>query len=172
MGKVQVKVRTTSGESQYSSETIASTPMVQSELEEFRESLNLPAMELKIDSMSTKHATLTTSLERKLATQTTSLERKIENFHDTCSAKTRTLQSQTRTLQTQTRTLQTLANGIDLRTTAIENKPRFAAEKRSGGYLPRGDITDFTELVDYGDIFNPTTGRLTINEEGDFLLHI
>merc|ERR1712203_787995 len=183
MGKVQVKVRTTSGESQYSSETIASTPMVQSELEEFRESLNLPAMELKIDSMSTKHDTLTTSLERKLATETTSLERKlatqttslkrkIENFHDTCSAKTRTLQTQTRTLQTQTRTLQTLANGIDLRTTAIENKPRFAAEKRSGGYLPRGDITDFTELVDYGDIFNPTTGRLTINEEGDFLLHI
>merc|ERR1712203_12519 len=166
--KVQVKVRTTSGESQYSSETIASTPMVQSELEEFTESLNLPAMELKIDSMSTKHATLTTSLERKLATETTSLERKlatqttslkrkIENFHDTCSAKTRTLQTQTRTLQTQTRTLQTLANGIDLRTTAIENKPRFAAEKRSGGYLPRGDITDFTELVDYGDIFNPTT---------------
>ena len=71
--------------------------------------------------MSTKHATLTTSLERKLATETTSLERKlatqttslkrkIENFHDTCSAKTRTLQ--------------TLANGIDLRTTSIENKPR------------------------------------------------
>ena len=78
--------------------------------------------------MSTKHATLTTSLERKLATETTSLERKlatqttslkrkIENFHDTCSAKRRTL-------QTQTRTLQTLANGIDARTTAIENKPR------------------------------------------------
>merc|ERR1712203_1318682 len=81
--KVQVKVRTTSGESQYSSKHITSTPMVQSELEEFRESLNIPAMELKIDSM-----------------------------------------------QTQTRTLQTLANGIDLRTTAIENKPRFAAEIR------------------------------------------
>merc|ERR1712203_134744 len=127
--KVQVKVRTTSGESQYSSGTIANTPMVQSELEEFRESLNLPAMELKIDSM-----------------------------------------------QTQTRTLQTLANGIDLRTTAIENKPRFAAEIRpspSSGYsLPKGDITDFTELVDVGGIFNPTTGRLTTNGEGDFLLHV
>ena len=52
---------------------------------------------------------------------------------------------------------------------------RFAAEIRpsSGSfYLPKGDITDFTELVDYGEIFNPTTGRLTTNEEGDFLLHV
>ena len=48
--RVQVKVRTTAGESQYSPETIASTPMVQSELEDFRELLNLPAMQLKIDS--------------------------------------------------------------------------------------------------------------------------
>jgi len=117
--KVQVKVRTTSGESQYSSETIASTPMVQSELEEFRESLNLQAMELKIDS-------------------------------------------------------------IDARTTAIEKKPRFTAEIRpsstlfcdddetgpqSISFLSVGDITNFTELVDVGDIFNPTTGRLTINED-------
>jgi len=116
---VQVKVRTTSGESQCSSETIASTPMVQSELEEFRESLNLPAMELKIDS-------------------------------------------------------------IDARTTAIEKKPRFTAEIRpsstlfcdddetgpqSISFLSVGDITNFTELVDVGDIFNPTTGRLSINED-------
>merc|ERR1719278_1793270 len=119
--------------------------------------------------MSTKHATLTTSLERKLATETTSLERKlatqttslkrkIENIHDTCSAKTRTLQ--------------TLANGIDLRTTAIEHKPRFAAEKRSGSYLPSGDITDFTELVDYGDIFNPTTERITTNDEGYYKIQV
>merc|ERR1711997_1347551 len=50
--------------------------------------------------------------------------------------------------------------------------PRFAAEKRSGSYLPKGDITDFTELVDYGEIFNPTTGRLTSNEEGVFSLHV
>jgi len=148
--KVQVKVRTTSGESQYSSETIASTPMVQSELEEFRESLNLPAMELKIDSMSTKHAT-----------QTTTLQRKIENFHNTCEAKTRTLQN--------------LVSGIDTRTTAIEKKPRFAAEKRSGSYLSSGDITDFMELVNIGDIFNPTTGRLSINEdslEGKYLFYV
>merc|ERR1711902_272474 len=131
----------TAGESQYSPETIANTSMVQSELEEFRESLNLPAMELKIDSMSTKHAT-----------QTTSLKRKIENFHDTCSATTRTL-------QTQTRTLQTLANEIDLRTTAIEKKPRFAAFIRPADYLgedsgkddfylPTGDITNFSETID------------------------
>merc|ERR1719278_1621200 len=85
--------------------------MVQSELEEIRESLNLPAMELKVDSMIN-------------------------------------------------------------RTTALQNNPRFAAEKRSGSWLPSGDITDFTELVDIGEIFNPTTGRLTSNEEGEFLLHI
>merc|ERR1719245_45713 len=58
------------------------------------------------------------------------------------------------------------------RTTALENNPRFVAEKRSGSYLPKGYITDFTELVDSGEIFNPTTGRLITNEEGDFLLHI
>merc|ERR1711963_681370 len=102
--KVQVKVRTTAGESQYSSETIDSTPMVQSELEDFRESLNLPAMQLKIDSMSTKHATKTSSLERK-----------IEHFQSTCEAKTGTLQ--------------TLANEIDTRTTSLEKKPRFEAIK-------------------------------------------
>jgi len=166
--KVQVKVRTTSGESQYSSETIASTPMVQSELEEFRESLNLPAMELKIDSMSTKHATQTTTLQRKIeryASQTTTLQRKIENVHNTCEAKTRTLQ--------------TLVRGIDTRTTAIEKKPRFAAEIRSSSgyqiFLSSGDITDFTELVDMGEIFNPTTGRLSINEdslEGIYVLYV
>jgi len=127
--KVQVKVRTTSGESQYSSETIASTPMVQSELEEFRESLNLQAMELKIDS-------------------------------------------------------------IDARTTAIEKKPRFTAEIRpsstlfcdddetgpqSISFLSVGDITNFTELVDVGDIFNPTTGRLSIKEdsqEGKYVFYV
>jgi len=31
--------------------------------------------------------------------------------------------------------------------------------------LSVGDITNFTELVDVGDIFNPTTGRLSINED-------
>jgi len=51
---------------------------------------------------------------------------------------------------------------------------RFIAEIRPSGnrYLPKGDITGFTELLDYGDIFNPTTGRLTTNEEGDFILHV
>ena len=38
--------------------------------------------------------------------------------------------------------------------------------------MPKGDITDFTELVDYGEIFNPTTGRLITNEEGVFSLHV
>ena len=57
--------------------------------------------------MSTKHATLTTSLERKLATETTSLERKlatqatslkrkIEYFHNTCSAKTTAIENKPR----------------------------------------------------------------------------
>ena len=41
--------------------------------------------------------------------------------------------------------------------------------------MPRGDITDFTELVDVGEIFNPTTGRLSINEdslEGKYLVFV
>jgi len=65
--------------------------------------------------------------------------------------------------------ISTLSDDVcDIQTnlTTLENKPRFAAEIRpSGGFLPPGDITNFTELVDVGDIFNPTTGRLTINDE-------
>ena len=41
--------------------------------------------------------------------------------------------------------------------------------------MPDGDITDFTELADVGAIFNPTTGRLTINDEqqeGNYVLHV
>ena len=41
--------------------------------------------------------------------------------------------------------------------------------------MPSGDITGFNELVDVGDIFNPTTGRLSINDEqqeGKYVLHI
>jgi len=61
------------------------------------------------------------------------------------------------------------------RINAIKNKPRFVAEKRSGGYLPKGYITDFTELDNFGDIFNSTTGRLTINDEqqeGKYVLQV
>jgi len=36
--------------------------------------------------------------------------------------------------------------------------------------LPRGDITEFTELVDIGNIFDPQTGRLTIKDEGWYTL--
>jgi len=41
--------------------------------------------------------------------------------------------------------------------------------------LSVGDITNFTELVDVGDIFNPTTGRLKINEdslEGKYVFYV
>jgi len=54
----------------------------------------------------------------------------------------------------------------------LENKPRFVAQKRSGDYLPYGNITDFTEIVDVGDIFNPTTGRLSIKDKGYYVLHV
>ena len=45
---------------------------------------------------------------------------------------------------------------------------RFVAEIRpSSSYykLPKGDITNFTELIDSGNIFDPKTGRLTIKDE-------
>jgi len=64
---------------------------------------------------------------------------------------------------------------IQTNLTTLENKPRFAAEKRSGRFLSFGEITDFTELVDMGDIFNPTTGRLSINEdslEGKYVFYV
>merc|ERR1719245_1151559 len=121
------------------------------ELDQLRDSLNLPDIEKRLEGI--------TSLERELTF-------KIENSQNTCDVKTRTLQ--------------TLVNEIDesndelkKRTTALENKPRFAAEIRpsSGGdYLPDGYITDFTELVDIGNIFDPQTGRLTIKDEGIYTL--
>jgi len=52
--KVQVKIRTTEGESEYSAEKIASTPMVQTEFEELRHSLNLPTLEQKIRTIESK----------------------------------------------------------------------------------------------------------------------
>jgi len=51
---------------------------------------------------------------------------------------------------------------------SINAKPSFAAEIRpSSGYdyLPWGDITGYTELVDVGNNFDPKTGRLTIKDE-------
>ena len=47
---------------------------------------------------------------------------------------------------------------------------RFVAVKRSApnNYLPNGDITDYDELIDVGDHFNPSTGVFTVgNKEED-----
>merc|ERR1719245_897713 len=131
--------------------------MVKTELDQFRDSLNLPGIENQLEGLSTKIAAQKTSLEGKIAAQATSLEGKLA------------------TQTTALRTLQTVVKEIDTRTTSLENKPRFAAEKRLGSFLSRGDITDFTELVDVGDFFNPTTGRLSINEdslEGKYLFYV
>jgi len=65
---------------------------------------------------------------------------------------------------------------IQTNLSTLENKPRFAAEKRpsSDEWLPTGDIIGFTELADFGGIFNPATGRLTINDEhqGTYVLKV
>ena len=71
--------------------------------------------------MSTKHATLTTSLEGKIAAQTTALEGKLAT--ETTSLKTE-IGNFKKTCEAKTRTLQTVVNEIDTRTTSIENKPR------------------------------------------------
>ena len=44
---------------------------------------------------------------------------------------------------------------------------RFAAEIRpsSFNFLPRGDITNFAELIDVGNNFDPMTGVFTIKED-------
>jgi len=73
-------------------------------------------------------------------------------------------ESQSQQLDAMARTLATLSS----RTALIENKPRFAAEKRSGYYLPTGDITGYDELIDVGNNFNPSTGVFTVgNKEED-----
>jgi len=57
----------------------------------------------------------------------------------------------------------------------LENKPRFAAEissLTSGSYLPLEDITDFTEKIDIGNIFDPKTGIVTIKDEGTYVFQI
>merc|ERR1719245_682492 len=115
--------------------------MVKTELDQFRDSLNLPGIENQLEGLSTKHATLTTSLEGKIAAQKTSLEGKI-------AAQATSLEGKLATQTTALRTLQTVVKEIDTRTTSLENKPRFAAEKReiSSLYictLPDGDITDY-----------------------------
>jgi len=73
-------------------------------------------------------------------------------------------ESQSQQLDAMARTLATLSS----RTALIENKPRFAAEKRSGRYLPRGDIKGYDELIDIGNNFNPSTGVFIVgNKEED-----
>ena len=44
---------------------------------------------------------------------------------------------------------------------------RFAAQKRSApiNYLPTGDITDYDELIDVGNNFNPSTGVFTVGNK-------
>jgi len=107
--RIEVKVETTDGCSAYSASKFASIPMKKTELDQIRDSLNIPDIEKRLEEM----------------------------------------------------------NEIATRTTALENKPRFAAEIRSDQYLPKGDITGFTELVDVGNNFDPQTGRLTIKDEMD-----
>merc|ERR1712018_925742 len=60
--QIEVKVKTTDGCSAYSAATTAKTPMIKSELEQFRDSLNLPDIEKRLEGMSTKNET-----ERKFA---------------------------------------------------------------------------------------------------------
>ena len=50
--QIKVKSKTTNGESVYSPATIAATPIKQTELQEFRESLNLPGIEQSINGKS------------------------------------------------------------------------------------------------------------------------
>jgi len=47
----------------------------------------------------------------------------------------------------------------------INEKPRFAAEIRSFGYLPQGHITGYNELIDVGNNFNPSTGYFTVGDK-------
>jgi len=125
--------------------------------------------------------------ERKQRTQKdselqTNIDKEVEDLQTNIDAEASTRTQQDNVLQSNidtevsTRTQQdnVLQTNID----KINEKPRFAAEIRNPSgydYLPDGDITDFTELADIGDIFNPTTGRLTINDEqqeGKYVLHI
>jgi len=64
---------------------------------------------------------------------------------------------------------------------SIHQKPRFVAEIRqlfgaSGYYLPVGDITDYNELIDVDDNFNPSTGVFTVGnkeeDEGTYVFHL
>merc|ERR1712018_255190 len=59
---IKVKVETTNGSSAYSAPATASAPMIKTELDQFRDSLNLPDIEKRLEGMSTKNET-----ERKLA---------------------------------------------------------------------------------------------------------
>merc|ERR1712038_1483390 len=52
--QIKVKIKTSTGESMYSPAAIASTPIMQTELQEFRDSLNLPRIEQGINDLTSK----------------------------------------------------------------------------------------------------------------------
>merc|ERR1711937_672274 len=82
--RIEVRVKTTDGSSAYSVPTIASTPLNKTELDQFRDSLNLPDIEKRLEGLGTtldgKIATLTTSattlqtLVNEIDERTTSIE--------------------------------------------------------------------------------------------------
>jgi len=59
-------------------------------------------------------------------------------------------------------------NNLQSLVDTINAQPRFAAEIRSSPFwhfLPVGDITNFTEIIDVGNNFDPMTGVFAINED-------
>jgi len=111
-------------------------------------------------------------LTSKIQSQSQQLNSKIESqsqklvlVKNKCAADVRRLDAKDTTFATKSET-----TALSARTALIENKPRFAAQigPSLGYYLSVGYITDYDELIDVGNNFNPSTGVFTVgNKEED-----
>jgi len=164
---ISIKVKTTSGtESLYSPPTISSTLLQLTELEKFRESLNIEAIESNIKGINTNVVLLASDIHSSIETLRDSDEN-LQNNIDACSSK----------LQSSIDSIESLENdGANAlrRIKSLEKSTTtgFVAQSRSGGYIPIGPIK-FTDIVKingfkfqsiYGkEFYSLTTGRFVFS---------
>jgi len=105
-------------------------------------------------------------MNEEFRSQIQTLSQQIVLMKNEYSADVRRLDAKDRTFAAKS-----VTDALSSRTALIENKPRFAAEIRSNGYIIwlEGDITGYDELIDVGNNFNPSTGVFTVEDEGTYV---
>lgn len=155
--RVAVMVRTTMGDSNYSPSAIDKTILVTvSELDRFRDSLNLNAIENKITSQGNEIDRIRNdnlnAMENKIASQGNDIDR-IRND-----------------VSSQISSLNNVKNDLAiLKDTAVTTM--FAAQRTgAGGYIPTGTIKFDTEFVDASNVFDFfTRGQFKVKTRGHYV---